>query len=387
VNNELNTIGVIGLGYVGLPLLELISQKYNAVGFDISKKKIDSILSTKKLNVFSAIKDLMHCNIFIVCVPTPILDDNNPDTSFLESASSLISTILKKNDIVIFESTTYPGCTEDVCIPLLEKSGLKVNDNFYVGYSPERVQGGGTFKELASTSKIVSASNDYALDIIRNFYESIITADIVCAKSIKTAEFTKLMENTQRDVNIALMNELCFLAESLDIDFLHSLFLASSKFNFYNATPGLVGGHCIAVDPYYLIDAANRQNIALELVELSRKINDNVVQKIVNKIMQCAPKNVLILGATFKENCDDIRNSLAANLFIALNEKVPTVIYDKLANTEDFKKMYNIDISYALEEIGTEFDIVLIAVHHSYFNTQIFKNSKIFSAKQMAFLK
>ena len=347
---------VIGLGYVGLPLIVKISELYQAVGFDINEERLselkNGIDSTGELNdeetkLLENIKlssnkdDLSDCNFYIVTVPTPVRSGNLPDFSFLEEASRMLGSILKVNDIVVYESTVFPGATETICVPILEEtSKLTFNKDFFVGYSPERINPGDKKHRLDNIIKVTSGSDTKSAELINTFYASIISAGTHCASSIRVAEAAKVIENVQRDVNIALVNELSRIFHVLNLDTNEVLDAACSKWNFLNFRPGLVGGHCIGIDPYYLLYKANLHGLHPELIAAARRINDAMVEKVVHDfIANCMQNNiisqskrVLILGATFKENCPDVRNS---KVFDFINEflkfGIEVVIYDPVA--------------------------------------------------------
>ena len=316
-------IAVIGLGYVGWPLFTLISSKYKSWGLDANTDKVESILfeQPQYKNVTSSWDDISKCNTFIVAVPTPINHKQNPDTSSLEDVCKELVNIIKKGDLVIFESTVYPGATEEICVPLIENgSGLVMNKDFYVGYSPERINVADSVHKLGNTSKIVSGSNEEALHYIANLYESIIDAPVVKASSIKVAEAAKMYENVQRDILIALANEYSDYCNKEGIDIFEVTKCASTKWNFSNVLPGLVGGHCIGVDPYYLLHRAEKLGIKIPLVQCGRLINEtkasNVVSKITEYISVHLDENpkVLLLGFAYKSNTDDIRNTKVAEV-------------------------------------------------------------------------
>ena len=342
-NNKI-IIGILGLGYVGLPLAVEFSKKFNVVGFDINEKRIKNLknnkdhtlevsrknlIKSKKLNFTSSIDDLSSCNIFIITVPTPIDKKNNPNLKPIIEASKLVAKIIKKN-FVIYESTVYPGLTEEVCVPIIENiSKLKLNKDFYVGYSPERINPGDTNHKISDIVKITSGSNKYSSNFINKLYKKIITAGTYKTSSIKVAEAAKVIENTQRDLNIALMNELSMIFNKLKIDTKEVIKAASTKWNFNKFLPGLVGGHCIGVDPYYLTFKSSEAKYTPKIILAGRKINDNmhkfVISKLVSTIkqkkIQASKPKILILGLTFKENCPDFRNSKSLKLAEDLAKK------------------------------------------------------------------
>ncbi len=333
-------IGIIGLGYVGFPLAYEFSKQFEVFGLDISKNRIKQLEnnyditneidfskdSSPLIKLTSNLEDLSGCNIFIITVPTPVDASNNPDLTMLKNASNDVGTILKKNDIVIFESTVYPGATEEVCIPLLEKSSsLIFNKDFFVGYSPERINPGDKEHTVRNIKKVISGSTSESTKVIYDLYSSIIDAGVYQAPSIKVAEAAKVIENTQRDINIALMNELAVIFDLLDIDTTEVLEAAGTKWNFLKFHPGLVGGHCIGVDPYYLSYKSQMEGYSPEIVLSGRRLNNSmakfVASKFINilisKSIDLNNANILIMGLTFKEDCPDIRNS---KVFDVINE-------------------------------------------------------------------
>ena len=344
INNNIK-IGILGLGYVGLPLAVEFSKKFSVVGFDINKKRINNLknkkdstlevsrknlIKSKKLNFTSTINDLSNCNIFIITVPTPIDKKNNPNLKPIIKASKLVAAIIKKKNFVIYESTVYPGLTEEVCVPIIENiSKLKLNKDFYVGYSPERINPGDTRYKISDIVKITSGSNKYSSNFINKLYKKIITAGTYKTSSIKVAEAAKIIENTQRDLNIALMNELSMIFNKLKIDTKEVINAASTKWNFNKFLPGLVGGHCIGVDPYYLTFKSSEVKYSPKIILAGRKINDSmhkfVISRLVAKIKEKKIKvnkpKILILGLTFKENCPDFRNSKPLKLAEDLAKK------------------------------------------------------------------
>src|SRR5574344_1475120 len=361
-------IAVIGLGYVGLPLAHAFSEKYEVVGFDISKWRIDELssgydrtLELSKEQVNEAIKngmkfsldinDIKDCNIYIVTVPTPIDKNKRPDLTPLIKASETVGKVLKKGDIVIYESTVYPGATEEECVPVLEKfSGLKFNRDFFCGYSPERINPGDKEHTLTKILKITSGSTPLTAKKVDELYKSIIKAGTHLASSIKVAEAAKVIENTQRDVNIALINELAMIFDLMDINTQDVIEAAATKWNFIKLFPGLVGGHCIGVDPYYLTHKAQAVGYNPEVILSGRRINDNMGIYVANKVIKLMiQKNkkikhsrILILGITFKENCPDIRNSRVIDVIKELREFGCGIdVYDPWADAEAVKHEYN----------------------------------------------
>ena len=369
-------IAVIGLGYVGWPLFTLISSKYKSWGLDANTDKVESILfeQPQYKNVTSSWDDISKCNTFIVAVPTPINHKQNPDTSSLEDVCKELVNIIKKGDLVIFESTVYPGATEEICVPLIENgSGLVMNKDFYVGYSPERINVADSVHKLGNTSKIVSGSNEEALHYIANLYESIIDAPVVKASSIKVAEAAKMYENIQRDILIALANEYSDYCNKEGIDIFEVTKCASTKWNFSNVLPGLVGGHCIGVDPYYLLHRAEKLGIKIPLVQCGRLINEtkasNVVSKITEYISVHLDENpkVLLLGFAYKSNTDDIRNTKVAEVYNRLKSQYSVVeCYDPFVNSEVVIKEYGINLFTTMPDIS-HYDLVIRMVNHDTF--------------------
>ena len=369
-------IAVIGLGYVGWPLFTLISSKYKSWGLDANTDKVESILfeQPQYKNVTSSWDDISKCNTFIVAVPTPINHKQNPDTSSLEDVCKELVNIIKKGDLVIFESTVYPGATEEICVPLIENgSGLVVNKDFYVGYSPERINVADSVHKLGNTSKIVSGSNEEALHYIANLYESIIDAPVVKASSIKVAEAAKMYENVQRDILIALANEYSDYCNKEGIDIFEVTKCASTKWNFSNVLPGLVGGHCIGVDPYYLLHRAEKLGIKTPLIQCGRLINETKASTVVSKITEYIsvhldenPK-VLLLGFAYKSNTDDIRNTKVAEVYNRLKSQYSVVeCYDPFVNSEVVIKEYGINLFTTMPDIS-HYDLVIRMVNHDIF--------------------
>ena len=361
-------IAIIGLGYVGLPLAIEFSKIYEVIGFDTNQKRVQDLLngydltretsaselkSVKNLEYTNSLDDIKNCNIYIVTVPTPVNKNNNPDLSPIKKASKSIGSILKKNDIVIYECTVYPGATEEICVPILEKfSGLKFNIDFFCGYSPERINPGDKKHRLVSIKKITSGSTPKIAKKIDNLYRNIIMAGTYLASSIKIAEAAKVIENTQRDLNIALMNEFAIIFNQLNIDSNSVFEAASTKWNFLPFKPGLVGGHCIGVDPYYLAYKAKKVGINPQMILSGRKINDGMAFYVVEQVTKAMShesikilnSNVLVMGITFKENCPDIRNTKVIDLIQGLkNLNINVDVIDPLADKNEVKKHYNID--------------------------------------------
>src|SRR5688572_1436367 len=382
-------IGVVGLGYVGLPLAVEFGKKFRTVGFDIKasrvaelKKGRDSTLecepaelrAAKNLRYSTSVKDLRPCQVFIVTVPTPIDGYKRPDLKPIESASQLLGQVLKKGDIVVFESTVYPGCTEEIAVPILEKvSGLKFNRDFFCGYSPERINPGDKVHRVATIKKITSGSTPEIADKVDNFYKQIITAGTHKASSIKVAEAAKVIENSQRDINIAFVNELALIFERIGIDTQEVLVAAGTKWNFLPFKPGLVGGHCIGVDPYYLTHKAESLGYHSEVILSGRKINDNMGIYIANCVIKLMARqdiainkaNVLVLGVTFKENCPDIRNSRVVDVVNELLSYGTNVeVYDPHADASEVHHEYGLNI---IDSPKKKYDAVVLAVGHQEF--------------------
>jgi UDP-N-acetyl-D-galactosamine dehydrogenase len=386
-------IAIIGLGYVGLPLAVAFSEKYPVIGFDIAGWRIDELnrgydrtLEVEEEELKKAIdrgikftnnlEDIKEANIYIVTVPTPIDKHKNPDLTPLKKASESIGKILKKGDIVIYESTVYPGCTEEVCVPILEKeSGLKFNEDFFVGYSPERINPGDKNRTVTKILKVTSGSNPEIAKEIDNLYASVIEAGTYLAPSIKVAEAAKVIENAQRDVNISFMNELALIFDRLGIDTKEVLEAAGTKWNFLKFTPGLVGGHCIGVDPYYLTYKAQEVGYYPEVILSGRRINDNMGIFVANKLIKLMIKKghtikgskVLVLGITFKENCPDIRNSRVIDVVRELEEFGCDVdVYDPWADKEEVKREYGFELLKDIKEFK-KYDGIVLAVAHKEF--------------------
>ena len=395
-------IGVIGLGYVGTPLACLFSKKYDTWGYDINAAKVaklankqgaeDKMLSKaleRGLKLTSDINDLKSCNVYIIAVPTPVNKSNKPDISCVRNATTAVGKILKQGDIVVYESTVYPGLTEEVCAPLLAStSGLKLNDNFFVGFSPERINPGDTVHTIENIVKVTSGSTPEAAEIIDNLYSSVLTHGTHKAKSIKIAEACKLMENCQRDVQIAFFNEMEKIFDKMNISIEDVTEAASTKWNFVPATPGLVGGHCIAVDPYYLINKAQEIDVVPSLLSTAREVNEQMAVWMAGKIKSAsdfrkfkAPETkVLILGFSFKPDSDDIRNTKVADLYINLvGTGYKTILYDPLVDKEEVKNEYGIHVEDDAKVLDNVYDIVVIGTHHKIFDN--INMNKLLSAK------
>lgn len=397
-------IAVIGMGYVGLPLALEFGKTRDVVGFDINKKRIeelrngqdttlecdrDRLINAKKIRFSCEESDLEKCQIFIVTVPTPIDAMKRPDLLPLINASKLISKYLKKNDLVIYESTVYPGATEEVCVPYLEEgSKLRYNIDFYCGYSPERINPGDKINTLTTIKKITSGSTEGAAEEVDKLYKSIITAGTWKASSIRVAEAAKVIENSQRDLNIAFVNELSLIFQKLEIDTIEVLEAAGTKWNFLPFRPGLVGGHCIGVDPYYLTHKAEQVGYIPEVILAGRRINDNMAKISAQRIIQAMIANKInivnsvvgIYGITFKDNCPDIRNSKVVDLIREFGEwGIKTLIVDPWANPEEVKREYNIELT-KIEDLKC-IDSIVVAVGHNEFKdldlVQLMKKCKV----------
>lgn len=387
-----NKICVIGLGYVGLPLAVEFAKIYDVIGFDINSQRVNelknnidntlevesSALKEAKNLVFTSNQsDIASCSIYIVTVPTPIDDVNRPNLNPLISASETVGKVLSKNDVVIYESTVYPGATEETCIPVLEEqSGLVFNKDFFVGYSPERINPGDKVNTLTNIKKVVSGSNAETLELVNDLYLSIIKAGTHKASSIKVAEAAKVIENSQRDLNIAFFNELAIIFDKLSINTKEVIEAASTKWNFIKLQPGLVGGHCISVDPYYLTHKAESFGYHPDVLLAGRKINDGMGDFIAGKLIREMIKNnislvdarILIMGITFKENCPDIRNTRIVDIKYALESlNIKVDVYDPVARKEEVYAEYGIELLSDLN--GGKWSSVVVAVAHNEFKT------------------
>lgn len=387
-------ICVIGLGYVGLPLARLFSTKYDVVGFDMNQDRVnalmqghdatlevdDSLLQDAIVNYgFKCTTDLAQikdCNVYIVAVPTPVDENNRPDLRPLWGASETVGKVISNGDIVIYESTVYPGVTEEECIPVVEKvSGLEYNKDFFAGYSPERINPGDKEHTVEKIKKVTSGSTPEVADIVDGLYNSVLVNGTHKAQSIKVAEASKIIENSQRDVNIAFMNELAKIFNAMGIDTRDVIDAASSKWNFIKLTPGLVGGHCISVDPYYLIQKAQVYGVLPRVMFSARRLNDGMGDYVANQTVKCMNKKgvvvkdskILILGITFKENCPDIRNTKVVDIYHTLHEYTSNItIYDPWADKNKVMSEYGIEV---VNEICREkrYDAVILAVAHDEF--------------------
>ena len=385
-------ICVIGLGYVGLPLARLFSTKYKTVGFDMNQNRVeelmtghdatlevsDELLQSAILNGLKCtanIDDIKDCNFDVDAVPTPVDENNNPDLSPLIGASTTVGKVISKGDIVVYESTVYPGVTEESCIPIVEKtSGLKFNLDFFAGYSPERINPGDKLHTVEHIKKVTSGSTPEIGLKVNEIYASVIAAGTHLAPSIKVAEAAKVIENSQRDINIAFVNELSKIFNKMDIDTLDVLEAAGTKWNFLNFRPGLVGGHCIGVDPYYLAQCAQRYGYNPEIILAGRRMNDSMGEYIANetvklmlkKGIQVLNSELLILGFTFKENCPDVRNTKVVDIYRALKEyNIQITVYDPWVNPDVAKYEYGIEVIKTLPDHN--FDAIVLSVAHNVF--------------------
>ena len=386
-------ICVTGLGYVGLPLARLFSTKYQTVGFDMNQARVDALMSghdstlevsdellqSALKNGFKCtanIEDIRDCNFYVVAVPTPVDRDNKPDLTPLYGASTTVGKVISQGDIVVYESTVYPGVTEDECIPVVEKvSGMKFNVDFFAGYSPERINPGDKLHTVEKIKKVTSGSTPEIGKKVNEIYSSVIEAGTHLAPTIKVAEAAKVIENSQRDINIAFVNELSKIFTRMGIDTQEVLKAASTKWNFLPFKPGLVGGHCIGVDPYYLAQCAQRYGYNPEIILAGRRMNDSmgeyvgnqVIKLMIKKGIQVLKSNILVLGFTFKENCPDVRNTKVIDIVRTLQDYNTNVaIYDPWANPVIAKREYGVDIQNTLPQ-GTKFDVVILAVAHDKF--------------------
>jgi UDP-N-acetyl-D-galactosamine dehydrogenase len=388
-------ICIIGLGYVGLPLARLFSTRYKTIGFDMNQSRVDGLMNghdatlevsddllqdaIKKhgFKCTTQLNEIKDCNVYIVAVPTPVDENNRPDLRPLWGASETVGKVISKGDIVIYESTVYPGVTEEECIPVVEKvSGLKFNIDFYAGYSPERINPGDKEHTVEKIKKVTSGSTPEIADIVDNLYNSVLINGTHKAPSIKVAEASKIIENSQRDVNIAFMNELAKIFNAMGIDTRDVIEAAASKWNFIKLNPGLVGGHCISVDPYYLIQKAQVYGVLPRIMFAARRLNDGMGAYVAEETIKCMNKKgvivkdskILILGITFKENCPDIRNTKVVDIYHTLNEYTDNItIYDPWANTESVKHEYGLSVTNELSSSET-YDAIILAVAHKQFS-------------------
>jgi UDP-N-acetyl-D-galactosamine dehydrogenase len=383
-------IAIIGLGYVGLPLAVAFGERYQVVGFDIHserianlKKGIDTTLQCTSQEIANAhqlvftddLTQIKDCTIFIITVPTPVTKDKQPDLNLLLTASKMVGGVIKKGDIIIYESTVYPGCTEEDCVPVLEKfSALKYNQDFYCGYSPERINPGDKIHTLTKIIKVTSGSTPEVATIVDNLYASIITAGTHKASSMKVAEASKSIENAQRDINISFVNELALIFDKMDIDTHEVLAAAATKWNFLPFKPGLVGGHCIGVDPYYLAHKASSLGYHPQVILSGRHVNDQMSAFVTEKVIKLLIQNnfkvqgakVLLLGVTFKENCPDIRNSQTFEIYTALkNNDVDVFAFDPFANAKEVLDIHQINLVTSLDT----YDAIVLTVAHDFFKS------------------
>ena len=386
-------ICVIGLGYVGLPLARLFSTKYKTVGFDMSQSRVNALMAGHDATLevsdellqtainshgfvcTTDIEQIRDCNFYVVAVPTPVDKNNNPDLTPLYGASTTVGKVISEGDIVVYESTVYPGVTEDECIPVIEKvSGLKLNVNFFAGYSPERINPGDKFHTVEKIKKVTSGSTPEIGKLVNDVYSSVITAGTNMAPTIKVAEAAKVIENSQRDINIAFVNELAKIFNLMDIDTQAVLEAAGTKWNFLPFRPGLVGGHCIGVDPYYLAQCSQRHGYNPEIILAGRRMNDGMGEYVANQVVKLMLKkgiqvlgsNILILGFTFKENCPDCRNTKIVDIVNALKEyHLNLTIYDPWANPAVAMHEYGIEITNELPP--DKYDAVILGVAHNEF--------------------
>ena len=400
------SICIIGLGYVGLPLARLFATKYKVTGFDINKKRIDEIndgndstgeltqeviqavlkRDHKEIGLYcsSSQNDLAGHDYYIITVPTPVDKNDNPDLSSLIEASRLVGLNLKSGAIVIYESTVYPGATEEVCLPILEEnSKLKCDTNFSIGYSPERINPGDKEHTVDKILKVTSGSNHAAAENIDSLYKSVISAGTYLAPSIKVAEAAKVIENSQRDINIAFVNELAKIFNRMEIDTQEVLKAASTKWNFLPFQPGLVGGHCIGVDPYYLAQKAKQIGYHPEIILAGRRLNDSMGEYVASQVVKLMSKKdikilgskILVLGITFKEDCPDVRNTKVIDIVNDLKEYGALVsVYDPVANSDALKKVYDLELIKTID--GVKFDAVVLAVGHTLFREIDFSDLK-----------
>lgn len=388
-------ICVVGLGYVGLPLARLFSTKYPTIGLDMNQRRVDALngghdatlevsdelLHAALENGFRCttnLEDVRDCNFYVVAVPTPVDSNNHPDLKPLWGASETVGKVIAKGDIVVYESTVYPGVTEEECLPVVEKtSGLKFNEDFFAGYSPERINPGDKLHTVEKIKKVTSGSTPEVADIIDGVYNSVLVNGTHKAPSIKVAEASKIIENSQRDVNIAFMNELAKIFNAMGIDTHDVIDAASSKWNFIKLSPGLVGGHCISVDPYYLIQKAQVYGVLPRVMFSARRLNDGMGDYVANQTIKCMNKKgvkvkdakILLLGITFKENCPDIRNTKIVDIYHTLREYTSNIdVYDPWANREAVKREYGIGLTdKQLDEVKGQYDAVILGVAHDQF--------------------
>jgi UDP-N-acetyl-D-galactosamine dehydrogenase len=385
-------IAVIGLGYVGLPLARLFSTKYQTIGFDMNQKRVDSLMAGHDITLevtdvllrlaldngfkcTSNLEDICDCNFYVVAVPTPVDKNNRPDLTPLISASETVGRVISRGDIVVYESTVYPGVTEEECLPVVERvSGLRFNIDFFAGYSPERINPGDKEHTVEKIKKVTSGSTLEVADIVDRVYNSILINGTHKAPSIRVAEASKIIENSQRDVNIAFMNELAKIFNAMGIDTNDVIEAASSKWNFIKLKPGLVGGHCISVDPYYLIQKAQVYGVLPRIMSSARRLNDGMGDYVANQVIKLMNKkgvlvkdaNILLLGITFKENCADIRNTKVIDIYSTLSEYTKEIsVYDPWADIETVYEEYGIRMIKDIN--GKKYDAIILAVGHNEF--------------------
>lgn len=407
-------IAVVGLGYVGLPLARLFSTKYATIGYDMNANRVNALMnghdSTLEVSddllqeaihshgfrCTSDLVDIRDCNFYVVAVPTPVDINNRPDLEPLVGASTVVGSVISKGDIVVYESTVYPGVTEEECLPIVEKiSGLKFNKDFFAGYSPERINPGDKEHTVEKIKKVTSGSTPEVADVIDNVYNSVLINGTHKATSIKVAEASKIIENAQRDVNIAFMNELAKIFNAMGIDTNDVIEAAASKWNFIKLKPGLVGGHCISVDPYYLIQKAQVYGVLPRIMSAARRLNDGMGEYIANQVVKVMNKKglvvrdskILILGITFKENCPDIRNTKVVDIYNTLSEYSHNItVYDPWANAQKIRSEYNIEIVNDSSLLINSYDVLILAVAHNEFrnidvNSLIQKNGVVYDVK------
>lgn len=386
-------ICIIGLGYVGLPLARLFSTKFPTIGFDMNQRRVDALMAGHDATLevsddllqdaidnhgfkcTTDMEEIRRCNFYVVAVPTPVDENNRPDLRPLWGASDTVGRVISKGDIVVYESTVYPGVTEEECIPVVERvSGLKFNEDFFAGYSPERINPGDKLHTVEKIKKVTSGSTPEISDIVDSVYNAVLVNGTHKAPSIKVAEASKIIENSQRDVNIAFMNELAKIFNAMDIDTHDVIEAAATKWNFIKLSPGLVGGHCISVDPYYLIQKAQVYGVLPRVMSNARRLNDGMGAYVANQTIKCMNKKgvlvkgakILILGITFKENCPDIRNTKVVDIYHTLEEYTRRItVYDPWAHPDQVMHEYGVEITATLPE--DRYDAVILAVAHKEF--------------------
>lgn len=389
-------IAVIGLGYVGLPLARLFSTKFPTVGYDLNKSRVDALMTGHDATLevddnllqdainnhgfrcSSDLEDIKDANFYVVAVPTPVDENNQPDLRPLWGASDTVGKVISQGDVVVYESTVYPGVTEEECLPVVEKvSGLTFNKDFFAGYSPERINPGDKLHTVEKIKKVTSGSTPEIATLVDDIYNSVLVNGTHKAPSIKVAEASKIIENSQRDVNIAFMNELAKIFNAMGIDTHDVIEAAASKWNFIKLSPGLVGGHCISVDPYYLIEKAQVYGVLPRVMSSARRLNDGMGAYVANQTIKAMNKKgvmvkdakILILGITFKENCPDIRNTKVVDIYSTLTEYTNNIsVYDPWANPDRVKAAYGVDLAQdSLEDLKGKYDAVILAVSHKEF--------------------